>query len=291
MIYKSIAVAIFIFIAWTIVISIKPLSISQNQWQRNIIIAEKYLIDSDSIENVIVGSSLATRMVMDDFDNFDNLSLVGQSVFDGLKMLRLKEKLPKKVFIEVNVLDRSEDENFNQIISSPISMTLKSRLKALRSDKQPLSILSAITNFSFSFAFNKISKDKNDGGAHEKEKSFAKPINTKMLQMQKQNYSKEINLEKYNHQFEILTEHINFLESKNTDVIFFEIPVNAELINLEKANYLRTRVQKAFPQNIFIQLPQNVDFYKTTDGLHLTKKEAKVYSTYFMSEVQGLKIQ
>lgn len=290
MIYKSIIVSTLLFILWSIIITIKPLSLSQHQWQRNLVKAEKYLFDYDNPEKVIVGSSLASRIPKDSIDNICNLSFGGQSIFDGLNLLRLKEKLPKVVFIEINMLDKSENVRFNKIISSQISIVLKSNFKALRSDKQPLAVLSETVNKTYlAIGINK--KKKNLGNTSTEEKLSTNPLFNRMLLRKKKNYSKAIQVEKYNIQFDILAEHVKFLESKNTEVIFFEMPVNFELVNLDKATYLRARIENEFPKNSFIKLPPNVNFYKTADGFHLTKDEAQEYSTYFREELKRIKIQ
>jgi hypothetical protein len=268
----------FLLICWWGFIKKNPFSLSLHQWQDNIINAEKFIFDIDSIDNLIIGSSLAARLQMDSLPNFHNLSLGGQSIFDGLNILKNRNRLPKNVFIETNVILRGENANFKKIVSSPILNLLKANSPIFRSDKQPLVL----------FKKKVIYKLKGVLEFQENDRTLVtktdNPIFGEMLALQIEDYSKKIDTIVMNEQFENLKNHVEFLEAKGINVFFFEMPVNHQLVELTKAKYLRYRVNNEFSNNDFITLPKNIKKYKTRDGLHLTSEESKTYTDYFKNE-------
>jgi hypothetical protein len=293
MIKKSIIFTIFLLICWNFLIQYKPFSLSQHQWQDNIISAEKFIYDIDSIDNLIVGSSLARKLQMDSLPNFYNLSLGGQSIFDGLNILRNKKNLPRNVFIETNVFVRGENSNFNEIVSSSILNKLKESSSIFRTDKQPLAyvgkrVVSPIVS-GFFYKIIYMVRDKIKLEFQPKEtinpSESGNTIFDKMLALQLDNYSKDIDTSMMNNRFESLKNHIEFLESKGVKVFFFEMPVNPALLELNRSKYLRHRVKSEFQNNYFISLPDNIEIYKTGDGIHLTSEESKIYTEYFKNEV------
>lgn len=292
MIKKSIIFTIFLLICWGSFIKYKPFSLSQHQWQDNIISAEKFIFDTDSIDNLIVGSSLARRLQMDSLPNFYNLSLGGQSIFDGLNILRNRKNLPKNVFIEINVIVRGENSNFKEIVSSPILNTLKESSNIFRTDKQPLAytgsrFVSPLVGAFFSKVIYRVRDKIKFEFKQKEENNISVPDNSlfdKMLALQIESYSKDIDTSMMDKRFKNLKKHVDLLESKGVNVFFFEMPVNPKLIELNRADYLRDRVKSEFPNNNFIKLPENIGIYKTGDGVHLTGEESKIYTNYFKNE-------
>lgn len=285
-----------LLVLWSFYIRNNSFSLSQHQWQENVVVAEKVIYDYDNLDNIIVGSSLARRLNMDSLPHFYNLSMSGQSVFDGLNILRNKKKLPKNVFIETNVIFRCENSSFNEIISSPILGVLKENSSIFRSDKQPLAYLGdKIAKPFVSLFFHKIIYKIRDKVQFELElnqtNTNTEPQNIifdKLLAMNIELYSKDIDTAEMNKRFYHLKKDVNFLESNNVNVFFFEMPVNPQLLQLKRSKYLRDRLRSEFPNNSFIPIPSNVKNYKTGDGLHLTNEESKFYTDYFKNEALSL---
>ena len=296
MIKKSLVVTILLLICWSLFISLNPFSVSQHQWQDNIVSAEKFIYDTESADNLIVGSSLAGRLQMDSLPNFYNLSLGGQSILDGLNILRNKKKLPKNVFIETNFILRGENENFNEIISSPILNELKEQSKVFRTDKQPLAYINKKYVLRFvSVFFHRIiypiRENINHQLDHQKEVKNSNPGSTifdKMLALKIEQYSEQTDIEMMDERFQKLESHVRYLQSNGVNVFFFEMPVNPQLVNLKRAKYLRQRVKNEFSNNIFIGMPENLDIYKTSDGVHLTNEESRFYTHYFKNKTNTM---
>lgn len=290
MIKKTIFTSVILFSVWSIVLFAFPnLSVSQHQWQDNYIIAEKYLYINDEIDNVIIGSSLSSRIIKDSLPGFYNLSFAGQSTFDGLQIIQKKTHTPKNVFIEINVLDRGENKTFTKSLTSPINYITKERLIAFRSDKQPLAIFGNYVLQPFAEWVHSLLRR-----AHNKmaKKSFLinKPSSSSLfVQM------KALQIERHSHSLtnnktiallENLKSAVQELELKNINVTFFEMPINIEIHSLSKPNQIRLLIQKNFPNNAFISAPQNLEMYKTSDGVHLLRNEAALYTHYLKSEIE-----
>ena len=83
MIKKTIIVFIVLFGVYTFIILLNPsISATQHQWQDNVVRAEKYIYDeSDTINNLIVGSSLSLLIRNDSLRHFYNLAFAAQSFY------------------------------------------------------------------------------------------------------------------------------------------------------------------------------------------------------------------
>ena len=107
MIKKSIILCISLFLIYTLFIYFlapKWWTASQHQWQENIVKAQQFSYNKETFQNIIVGSSLSSRLIMDSIPETYNLSFAGQSIFDGLNIVCNSNKSIKNVFIEINLL-------------------------------------------------------------------------------------------------------------------------------------------------------------------------------------------
>ena len=156
---------------------------------------------------MIVGSSLSKRLETDSLTNFYNLSFNGLSIFDGLEILENKYRFPKNVFIEINVIVRDQNKNFNEIISSPILNVLKRQFMILRTDKQPLT-----------YARNLLKKSSTNKDSNS-ENEISYEIFQKLLLLQKESYSEKIDSVDMNKKFQKLTYFVNLLESNGVTIV------------------------------------------------------------------------
>ena len=280
MIKKTLIVFSIIFGGYTALMVLKPnLNASQHQWQENQIKAENYIYgNSSKLNKVIVGSSLSCRLVMQELPGFYNLALNGQSIFDGLDIIKQKSTLPKTVFIETNVIWRPERKDFANDLFSPITYYSKKYIPSLRNNKQPLALT---RNY-----YNKISGfiSRKTGANPIPAKAPVNHLFGKTLEDNKLRYTK-FSPEDLEEQFTVLKADIEYLKQKGTQVIFYEMPVNPQIKNAPLAQLIRKKLAAYFPESeySYIKLPAN-SAVVTTDGLHLDPKEAMVYTNYFKEE-------
>ncbi|MDJ1469410.1 hypothetical protein QNI19_14135 [Cytophagaceae bacterium DM2B3-1] len=261
---------------------------SQHQWQDNIVKAQNYLYNKKNSENVIIGSSLSNRLIMDSIPNLTNIAFSGLSIFDGLNLVLHKDILPKNVFIEMNVALRPKDDQFETSLFSPISFYSKKIFSSLRDDKQPVGIAGVYVNQKLTKKV--LFKIKSFTGSMKASKvNSNKDLFQTMLNNQITQYSISPDTILIEDRFTLLQKTIKYLESKGTKITFFEMPVNQSLCNLPKATIIRQNFQKYFPNKnyTYISTPSCSE-YKTTDGVHLTNKEAIKYTLYFRSEAENI---
>jgi hypothetical protein len=258
------------------------MSATQHQWQENVVRAEKYIYDeSDTITNLIVGSSLAQRIKIDSLPQFYNLAFAGQSLFDGLEIVRHKKKLPKNIFIEINLIFKEQNKEFSAGFFQPLTYNIKKYCISFRSDKQPLF-----------FIYPAIQKTISKGNEKKKVKSLEADIKeneifNSMMKLQISNYSKIPDSNFVSGQFLLLADLVKDLKNKGVNIIFFEMPLNPNLVELPLAKFIRNKTYDFFPQNInnYIKIP-NCSNYITGDGLHLKYQEALIYTSYFKEEAK-----
>ena len=309
MIKKSIFIFFILFIAYTIfIIANKQLSASHNNWQDNIVKAQNYIYDeSDTINNVIIGSSLSCHIIMDSLDDFFDLSFAGRSIINGLNVIKYKKKLPGNIYIEMNFALRGESIEFNKALYAPIPFTIKKYVVSLRDSKQPVSLLAkyfmpqkmdwfinSIRRITDCIAF-KIMREKyitNELKRENDEKNINNEILKKLLKVQIESYNLTPSNNLLYKQFSLLSKYVEYLKKNNVNVCFYEMPVNPELINLPFAKTTRNEFYKIFPKEKYnyIELPDCSD-YVTTDGVHLTQSEAAKYTSYLKRNIMLLEKQ
>ena len=285
MISRTLITALFALIIYLIFVPLllPNVQIEQHQEQGNKIKAQNFIYNnSDTIDNVIVGSSLASRILSDSLDNFYNLSFAGQSIFEGLNILLRKKHLPKNVFIETNVILRSEDEAFTSCLFTPYTYYSQYYLPSLRTGKEPAALIVAATEYIIRKMTGK------DKSLKETVPGLSpdSPLFKKLLTNHIIYYSKKPDSLILNQSIIRLKYFVNLLKKKNVNVIFFEMPVNNSLCELTLAKTIRQTIHETFPEGLFLYIdkPACTD-YITSDGLHLPDQEAIKYTSYFKRKI------
>lgn len=247
---------------------------SQHQWQENKIKAQKFLYEENTFQNVIIGTSLSSRLIMDSLPNTYNLALGGLGIFDGLSVLEHKSKLPENIFIEINFVLKPENEDFTSSVFSTVMFYPRKYIFSLREDKQPIAVLGQIP-----FLL------KNRYRSPEKVKEKDNPIFEELLKDEIVEFSQKPEKDDLAKAFNKLRHHIKTLENRGAHIIFFEMPVNEKLETLPFAKDVRESFYYYFSPSTyeFTQLPRTI-FFHTTDGLHLKESELVVYTKYFKSQ-------
>jgi hypothetical protein len=293
MIKKSFIICFVLCAGYAIIINyIHPAwSTSQSLWQYNKIKAEEFLYKLNRIDNVIVGSSLSTRIIAEELpDDFYNLSFGGQSIYDGLEIVKNSKNTVKRIFVETNMVFRENNKEFLNTIFNPVLFYSKAKVPILRSENQPIGV---IGNYRYvNELFWIISKDiraiekklllqnKNSSVAAENRNDFT--IN--LLKEQNSSWPNEGKVMKF---VKLLSEYILSIEKNNTQVIFFEMPIDQRLCGMERFAAVRKIIKTHFKNHVFIPQPECTE-YRTTDGWHLDKESALKYTKYFTQYITAL---
>ena len=324
MIKKTLIAFVLIFISWTCYVTfIYKGSNDAYQLQENLIKVEKYLYSDSAISNVLIGTSLSHGLDQDSLHGIYNMALVGEGIFEGLDAIEHSKTLPKNVFIEMNIVYRAEMPEIKQEIFSPFTFYPKRYLPSLRSDKEPLPILTdrivtpvfgklywkTILTFrsvkkaiAGLFPSSPLKTDTNSIMVEVKQpsKSVDKIVTTtkstsndsikRKMEMEKAQFANPADSMDMTSQFETLKQEVSSLKEKGVNVIFYEMPLNASLVDSNLSVQVRRTFYRNFPvtDNKYIYLPADNRSYITIDGFHLTETEFRKYSGYFMAEARKL---
>lgn len=268
MIKKSLITCILFFILYSIFLYIFPVEgFTNSQYQDNIVKVENYLFSTNTCKKVIIGSSLSFRLISDSLPGFFNLSLGGLSIFDGLEIIIKTGKYPDVLYIETNVLDRTADESFIDAINNPVMFFLKSHLLAFRQNKKSLAIVAG--------NIIRVIKGKPENYTAKNSK-----LNHEILDLQIKNASVLPDTSKIKKNIACLKQEIDLLENAGVNIVFFQMPVHPDIKNSVKYSFIQKSIHQNFNTNEYKFVPEKNWNFETTDGLHLNKKEASIFSRF-----------
>jgi hypothetical protein len=257
---------------------------SQDQYQDNLIKAQSFLYDfNDSTKNIIVGSSLSCRLVMDSIPEFYNLSFHGLSVSEGLNILMHSKASCNCVYVEMNVASKSENKGFTSSLNSTFLFYPRKIFPVLREGKQPIGVVGTFLAYHVFWKLRTY---------------FSKPISTFepkpnadyfsiLLNQTISGFSETPDEKLLKKSFENIKLYINLLENQGVKFVFFEMPVNKSVCELNYPKKIRETFYKYFPKDKYLYLPSpNCSAYNTTDGIHLGNDEALRFTLSFRKLVE-----
>lgn len=297
MIKKALLSFFIIFMTYTIIVTFvvdRHKFVSEHQWQDNQIKAQEYLYsNTDSVENIIVGSSLSDRLIIGHLPNTYKLSMGGLGIFDGLETIAKKGVYPKTVFIEMNKVDRKPSIDFTTSLNNPIMTFLRKYFISIRDGKQPMGFIAIpygekATAYGVYVAQTVVHTIAGKIVA-PKEKTEDVDMVAKILPRLLEEESQIPNTIDLEKDVLNLKYYVDLLEKNNVRVVFFEMPIQHELCGLNKPVAIRNQLYKTFPRTKYqyMDMP-NCNDYSTTDGLHLDKPSAEKYTFLFRDEMSKL---
>lgn len=255
----------------------------QNNLQNNIVRAQEYMYNAFPSQNIMVGSSLSARLsreVPDDSlpPHFTNLSFNGQSLYDGLEIVKAQSLLPKRLYIEANLFMRNEDPKLLNYLFSPIMYPLRRWVHAFRDRNQPIGILARLplaVKGNPRFIHYPSANDNRD------ERTYQIMLTEKVA-----NNSKSIDSLALVRQSNKLGEYITYFQQKEVEVIFFVMPVDCTLEKTKSARQIVEAVRQLAGQYhcLLIEAPP-CGQYVTADGNHLQPASVFRFLRYFRHEL------
>lgn len=302
MIFRSFIITVFLIIIYSLSLRYVNQSAKgpgQHQWQDNLIKAEKYLLHSDTSKQfVIVGSSLSCRLIMDSLPaNFINLSFGGLSLFDGLEIIKTKQRKPAIVFIETNIIKKPSSPEFLKKVKNPFMLAFKKSIPALEEVNQPSTLMgnycqfkidTVVTNPFLVWIFNPV-VDKLNSTITKTKKSEYNTLVTDFNQKAFNEYNTPVPSELLQKQISQLKLTIKQLEKEGVRFVFFELPMYAKTENSIQMQQIRNGLNQSFPKGTYIYMQQpNYSNYVTSDGMHLDGENAKKFTLFFREQFYKL---
>ncbi len=287
MLKKSLLTTLVLLVGYEILVRSTDFwwSTGQNTQQSSVVRAHNFMFAEDHFTNVMVGSSIGNRITSgvptDSLPKgFYNLSFGGQSIFDGLLIIKNLDYSPDVVYIEVNTLLRNEDPNLQSSLFSPVLYPLKKALASLRERNQPIGVLARIPTISN----GKPDKQKGSPPVYIERNDHTYKT---MLEIEIRHKKDSISPASMADRISKLQSFVDYLKKKNVKIVFFEVPVDPAVCNLALPRQIRNAVKDAFlPQGCyFIDMP-DCSGYLTTDATHLEKVSVYHYLNYFRSELK-----
>ncbi|MDR2955169.1 MAG: hypothetical protein LBV43_08820 [Prevotella sp.] len=258
----------------------------QDMWHQNYIRAQSYIYsNTDSVENIIVGSSLSMpgRIINDSLKdlNFLNIALPGEDPKDGLELIIKKNVFPKRLFVELNVILKFDDTGFANVVYNPVLYPLRRKIPTLRDGKQPMPLVAAMFH---EYITQPLIPEKFAWNSNRNKEDNKTKLEIKDKIPDKKSETIE---DKQKKAFERFKNDINFLVEKGVTIIFFEMPYDR---CREGVIPLFTDwTLEAFPPDKYIYIPSpKCGSFKSTDGVHLEGIETERYSHYFRTQVDSL---
>ncbi|AKF24358.1 hypothetical protein YH65_02315 [Sulfurovum lithotrophicum] len=253
----------------------------QNQWQRNTAVAQEFIY-SPKAENIIVGSSLSARLNPTLLPpTFFNLSFSGGSVLTGLEIIKKTGYIPKRLYVETNLIFRFKSTKMINTLFYPVWWRVKAYLPALQEKYQPLNVL-----LSKSFCSKQNSQTPARPKGPKRYRDSKRDINIQrfnlMMKQRKAAYAKPLNTRN----LKAVKRLIHYFEKQGTQIVFFEMPIDPELANTPQAQKRRAIIKSIF-KDPWLPLPDYTQ-YVTADGHHLTHKSAYNYTKDFLNAIQNL---
>lgn len=241
---------------------------------------QEYLYDGVEYNTVLLGSSLSGIFERNDIFKDKNfmLYLPFSGSATGLEILHRTEKVPQRLFIEINHVNRGVDSNIMHSIFDQPLYTMRFYLPFLQTKNK---ILPNFIDRVKSPANNKVNDNKP-----------ADELFNTLLNKEKKEWSdiKEESLlkSKLNHTENLITE----FAAKGCQIIFYEMPMDSSLTNQPVINYQRNFFKALATKNnySFIEVDTS-KAYQTGDGVHLLRKDADIYLEYFRKELEKIAVK
>lgn len=270
---KTLVLFLATFILYSIALHrLNPkVEVFQNQWIKNHSIAEAFIYKVPAYRTVIVGSSMAAKLVQKDLDGDDiyNLSFEGGSSLTGLRIIKESNIIPKEIYIETNIIERKLNENMLSSLFTPVIWRIKKHLISLQYTYQPINIALTFINAKF--------------GKDASEKVHVAPNQGKLKFGINRHRASENGVNTFNEQRIVEQKKvIDYFTSKGVNIVFFQMPVHEEILSTKGYQERKKVLEKLFSKFEFHWV-ENDHHYETTDGIHLNLESANEYALVLKS--------
>lgn len=288
-IFRPVVVCIFLLALYqTLVFGgiVRP-SIGINQWQANVIKAERYVYGKTSdIKLAIAGSSIANRIKPDYIGpKVSNLAMSGYSSQTGLEIVANNKLKPSIVMVEINnTIERGLNHKLIDYLYNPLFYYLRSYLPILRQEYQPVSVF---------IDYFKNLKQKNSQQVDEDINQLASPrlrekLIDDLIKAGTIPLKPEIE-EKIRQEAEKIKAQIADLKKSGVRVVLFNVPGEERVQQTIRERQVQKLINEVFPKDTFEWLPKPSEGnWVTADGIHLIDSNAKKYGAFLREQLLAI---
>ncbi|RYD22334.1 MAG: hypothetical protein EOP88_08460 [Verrucomicrobiaceae bacterium] len=247
------------------------------QQRANYARAQKFVHDSPADSKVVVGSSMANELSQEILGpEIVKLTFPAGGSFTGLDIIRDTGKKPSVLLIETNTLLRGSDEGLVGDVTSAWRRQLRAATPALKEEGRPSNYAVGFLNGwvkRFCNLGNKLTgKGKAPAAAVE---APADPgLLENVMRVNRETLNRKPDPAKLADTVRRFGEQIDALAAAGTRCVFFEMPINSSLQELEEPAAVRHAMQQRFPRNRYTWIDIPHRDYHTSDGIHLVREDA-----------------
>ena len=253
-----------------------------HQYQDNVNKTQQYIY-RNSIDTVMVGTSLSAHIIADSIPMVTSLSFGGCSVEDGLRIILYKKYTPKYILVESNyILKNANSALLSGMTEGPMPI-LRKWIPSLREKYEPICLYNSFFDY-FDYHFlglvayynNKNEQNVNIDNTQKRDRLLLE-IGRRLEE------DKVLTPIELKDRINIIKQLTAELEEKGAKIVFFEMPINKKLAHLKRDIQTRDILHKEFPANKYLYLPSDTAKYQTTDGIHFNNDDSKRFSHYFQT--------
>jgi hypothetical protein len=291
MIVRSLLFGLGLFVLYSLCLLAPPFRdrfLIQSQWQENVVKAQTYHLAHTERPCVVVGSSLAARLVFTDFQSISyDLSFLGDGPLTGLEIIRRSSAPPALVLIETNMVMREVNSPLIDGTFRPGFSHLRPVLPAIREQYQPGNFLAGklgdkLLQYSLRWTKNALPTPGRDASGSTGDQN-TRSIGDHQFALQKQENEILPAPAPLDRNIRLLREYVSALEKRGCRCVFFEMPIESSLRHLPLPTLIREKLKAEFPTQTWISPDRD---YPTVDGVHLSGSQAKIYASYLLATLQ-----
>lgn len=267
MVRRALLIALLGCIAYSLLVALLPRSLIRrgvSDQQLNYVRAEQVLFASEPPDNVLIGSSIAGVLRQEQMgDSLGLMAFGGGCSETGVRLLSGTGRVPKRLFVEANVVVKNVDAEMIRYFTAFPLAQLRRGLPILRQSNQPGNLLMSVFQQMRAPPDRVQSASLLNAGLDHYRKINQNPLNPEVVRKDLQG----------------LRNILVSFKNQGCQVVFVGFPIHPELVNSPREAAFRKEVLEAFPESEFTWLRPSAGVeWKTTDGVHMTSDSARRFA-------------
>jgi hypothetical protein len=251
-----------------------------NVFERSVDRVERmFLNETHDYDVILTGSSSTARFDISAYgEKTYNLSMEGGASLTGLYYLKDMSIYPKVLLVEINSIERLEDERIEKMFSNPVKNFLRKNFLSFRIENRPGYFMNHLFNVTFDYLnYHFISADVYGSNA----------VNPELIEnvaKKNEDDNKEVDKAVVKRQIEKLDKVLADFKSHGTEVILMALPYSKNINNAAGVQFIHSAFEAFSDGKYKLVSFDKTKEYQTTDGVHLVESEIDKY----LLNIEGL---